>query len=412
MPIYLRITIAGKRAEISTGRNCEPGRWNSSAGRAAGTREAVVSLNVYLDTLQARVQEAHRQLLEAGQEVTAENVKIRFSGKQEKVRTLLEELREHNHRMEALVGAEYSSATLKGYRTSLGHTEGFIQFKYGTQDIPLRQVDHAFVTDYDFYLRSVCRCSASSAAKYLKHLKKITRTCLAHGWIERDPFLHYKAKVKPVERVFLSEEELEKIAAKELVTERLSQVRDIFLFSCYTGLAYADVQQLKRSDIGKGVDGEQWVFKQRQKTDTPSRIPLLPAALAILERYRQHPQCLYKDRLLPVLSNQKMNAYLREIMDVCGITKPVTFHTARHTFATTVTLLNGVPMESVSKMLGHTSIKTTQHYAKVLDQKVSEDMGMLKSKFRSVPAEENMCCTKSFEVKGLTFISTTRIHQK
>ncbi|MCC9138880.1 site-specific integrase [Pontibacter silvestris] len=386
VPIYLRITVSGKRAEISTGRECEPRRWNASSSRVSGTKETVISLNAYLDTLQAQVYEAHRLLLEAGEHVTAESVKARFCGKEEAPRTLVAELEEHNRRMEALIGTEFTGATLKGYRTSLAHTKGFLEWKYSTVDIDLRKVDHGFVSDYDFYLRSVCKCSGNSVAKYIKHLKKVIRRCLAHGWIERDPFLHYKAKLRQVERVFLLEEELEKIAGKELVTERLSQVRDIFLFSCFTGLAYVDVQQLRRSDICKGVDGEQWIFKNRQKTHTPSRIPLVPTALAILDRYQEHPQCLNKDRLLPVLSNQKMNAYLKEIMDVCGIVKPVTFHTARHTFATTVTLLNGVPMESVSKMLGHTSIKTTQHYAKVLDIKVSQDMMLIRSKYRADPS--------------------------
>jgi len=382
VPIYLRITVAGKRAEVSTGRECEPKRWISSSGRSSGTKETVISLNAYLDTLQAKAYEAHRLLLEAGESITAESLKLRFIGKEEEVRTLVKQLEEHNRRMEALIGLEFSPGTLKGYKTSLSHSKGFIKWKYGAGDIDLRKVDNSFVTDYDFYLKSVCKCSTNSVAKYIKHLKKVVRTCLTHGWIEKDPFLHYKAKVKQVERAFLSEEELYRIARKEFVTERLSQVRDIFLFSCFTGLAYIDVQKLKLSDVRKGVDGEQWVFKHRQKTDTPSRIPLLPSALVILDRYRESPQCLHKGQLLPVLSNQKMNAYLKEIADVCGITKPITFHTARHTFATTVTLLNGVPMESVSKMLGHTSIKTTQHYAKVLDIKVSRDMNSIRCKFK------------------------------
>ncbi|MDX5420130.1 MAG: site-specific integrase [Hymenobacteraceae bacterium] len=159
-------------------------------------------------------------------------------------------------------------------------------------------------------------------------------------------------------------------------------MRDIFLFSCFTGLAYVDVQQLRHTDIGRGIDGEQWIFKNRQKTEAPSRIPLLPAALQVIDRYRQHPQCLHDGRVLPVLSNQKMNAYLKEIADLCGIRKPMTFHTARHTFATTVTMLNGVPMESVSKLLGHTNLKTTQHYAKILDIKVGEDMQRLRERMK------------------------------
>jgi integrase len=176
---------------------------------------------------------------------------------------------------------------------------------------------------------------------------------------------------------------LETMAQKTFVSTRLEQVRDIFLFSCYTGLAYIDVQKLKSSEIVSGHDGEQWIFTSRQKTDTPSRIPLMPYALGVIEKYRDHPQCEIEGRLLPILTNQKMNAYLKEIADLCGIDKDLTFHIARHTFATTVTLLNGVPIESVSKMLGHTNIKTTQHYARILDLKVGEDMGVLRKKLQT-----------------------------
>lgn len=308
VPIYLRITVAGKRAEISTGRECEPRRWSPAAGRSTGNKEAVLSLNSYLDTLQAKVHEAHHQLLDAGEPVSSERIKAKYLGKQEKERKLLEEMQEHNRRMEFLVGKEYTPSTLKGHKTSLGHTRDFIKWKYSTGDIDIRKVDHAFVTDYDFYLRSICSCSNNSTLKYIKQFKKVIRQCLHQGWIERDPFLYYKAKVKQIERVYLSEEELEKIAAKELVTERLSQVRDIFLFCCFTGLAYADVQRLSRSDVLKGVDGEDWVFIKRQKTDIPTRTPLLPSAKVLLDRYKEHSQCLYNNRLLPVLSNQKMNA--------------------------------------------------------------------------------------------------------
>ncbi|HEX7847454.1 MAG TPA: site-specific integrase, partial [Chitinophagaceae bacterium] len=195
-----------------------------------------------------------------------------------------------------------------------------------------------------------------------------------------NPFLNYK--IKKVDRPFLSKEELEAMADKQFVSNRLEQVRDIFLFSCYTGLAYIDVQMLKRSEIVKGFDGEQWIFTSRQKTDTPSRIPLLPYALSVIDKYKEHPQCESEDRVLPILSNQKMNAYLKEIADLCGINKDLTFHIARYTFATTVTLLNGVPIESVSKMLGHTNIKTTQHYARILDLKVGEAMGALRKKLQ------------------------------
>lgn len=380
--VYLRITVDGKRAELSTSRECEPSRWNSKGGKASGTRESSKSLNCYLDTLKAKVFEAHRQLLVSGLPVTAECLKARLTGKPDKGKMLIDVFKEHNNRIKAMVGEEFAPGTLDRYKTSLKHTVDFMEWKYGVGDMDVMKIDHAFVTDYEFYLRSVRKCSNNTAVKYIKNFGKIIRICLANGWLKTSPFLNYKAKIRQVDRVFLTEEELERIASKEFATERLEQVRDIFLFSCFTGLAYVDVAGLKATNIVLGIDGEKWVFKHRQKTDTPSRIPLLPAAAAILEKYKRHMQCLAEGKMLPVRSNQKMNAYLKEIADLCGISKPLTFHIARHTFATTVTLLNGVPMESVSKMLGHTNLKTTQHYAKILDIKVSEDMKVLKEKLK------------------------------
>jgi site-specific recombinase XerD len=206
---------------------------------------------------------------------------------------------------------------------------------------------------------------------------------LANGWLTKDPFANYKSKVKEVTREFLTELEIQSLMEKEFVSERLELVRDIFVFSCFTGLAYIDVKQLSNDNIVLGIDGDKWINKNRQKTDTNSKIPLLPTAQYILDKYVNHPVCKNEEKLLPIFSNQKMNAYLKEIATVCGINKELTFHIARHTFATTVTLSNGVPIETVSKMLGHTNLKTTQHYAKILDKKISEDMQILKAKFNA-----------------------------
>jgi integrase len=187
--------------------------------------------------------------------------------------------------------------------------------------------------------------------------------------------------MKEVERDLLTEEELNRIYNKRFSSERLTLVKDIFIFSCYTGLAYVDVKGLKKDHIAIGIDGEKWIFKNRQKTDTKSKIPVLPIAQEIIQKYENHPRCLNEDAILPILTNQKMNSYLKEIGDLCDISKEITFHMARHTFATSVTLTNGVPIETVSKMLGHKNIQTTQHYAKILDKKVSEDMQVLRKKF-------------------------------
>ena len=214
--------------------------------------------------------------------------------------------------------------------------------------------------------------------KYLTNFKKIVTICIKKGWLVRDPFSNFQISLRKVNREALTPVELQNISNKDLGNPRLEHVRDIFIFCCYTGLAYADVYKLKRSEIIGGVDGEKWLSIKRQKTDAPSRIPILPMAQIVFDKYACHPECIAKDKVLPVLSNQKMNSYLKEIGDVCRINKPITFHLARHTFAMTVTLTNGVPIESVSKMLGHRNIKTTQHYAKIVDKKISDDMARLR----------------------------------
>jgi len=247
--------------------------------------------------------------------------------------------------MAALVGKEYAKGTLGRYEVSLKHTRDFLVWKYQLQDIDIIKIDHDFIANYDFYLRSERKCANNSAVKYIRNFKKIIRICLASGWLNKDPFINYKAKIRQIDRSFLSQDELSVMAGKILETDRLNQARDIFLFSCYTGLAYADVYKLKNSEIVTGLDGGMWIYTKRQKTDTPTRVPLLQAALALLEKYANHPVCQTKGKALPVFSNQKMNAYLKEIASVCCINKELTFHIARHTFATTVTLSNGVSIE-------------------------------------------------------------------
>lgn len=297
---------------------------------------------------------------------------------------IIEVFKDHNKKVATLVGSEYAAGTYIRYKASLKHTEDYLRWQYKVSDIDIQKIDHGFITNYEFYLRSERKCANNSAFKYIKNFKKVVGICIASGWLTKDPFINYKIRIKQVDRTFLNQEEIQAMADKAFSTERLNQVRDIFLFCCFTGLAYADVNKLKSSEIVKGLDGEMWIYTKRKKTDTPSRIPLLPSALNLLDRYTENPVCCNTGKVLPVASNQKMNAYLKEIAGLCGIDKPLTFHIARHRFATTVTLSNGVPIESVSKMLGHTNIKTTQHYAKILDLKVSQDMAMLKNKYAGI----------------------------
>ena len=380
MPVYIRITVEGQSKEMATSRKSDPKLWDQKSERANGKGEFIKELNNHLTTLKVKVFEARLSLIENNKPVTAESIKNLLTGKVEKAKMVLEVFEYHNQQMASLVNSEYSPTTLKRYKTSLGHTRSFIKWKYDAEDFEINKLDFEFISEYEFWLKSVRKCNHNSAMKYIRNFRKIINGCVRRGWLTKDPFIGFKMSLRQVEIIPLSQVDLQALENKKFECGRLDQVKDIFLFCCFTGLAYVDIQKLKRSEIGLGIDGENWIFTNRQKTETPSRIPLLPQATIIMEKYKDHVQCLNEDRLLPVLSNQKMNAYLKEIAEVCNIKKNLTFHIARHTFATTVTLSNGVPIETVSKMLGHKNLRTTQHYAKILDRKVSDDMKMLKEK--------------------------------
>lgn len=385
IPIYQRITINGVRIELSTSRFVEESKWNTSAGKMKGNSEEARLINSHLDLLKTKVYETEKHLLNNNVEINAQNFKNKLLGIEEKQRKLISIFELHNKRMEELIGKEFSINTFKKYETTLSHTKEFLKYQYSINEVAMTQINIAFLNDFDFYLRTIKNCNNNSTVKYIRNFGKIVKQCYINGWIEKDPYLNYKGKVKEVERVFLSQEDIETLINKDIKIQRLDLVRDMFLFSCFSGLAYIDVFNLKKSNIVIGIDGDKWISTHRQKTDGASKIPILPVTQMIIEKYENHPQSINQEKLLPILSNQKMNAYLKELADICNIDKELTYHIARHTFATTVTLTNGVPIESVSKMLGHKNLRTTQHYAKVLDRKVSDDMQILKQKFNLVP---------------------------
>jgi site-specific recombinase XerD len=385
VPLYMRVTIDGGRFECATGRTVKPEEWSRHPEGVTGKSREAKLTNDVLTTFKAKAYEIHKRLIQFDLPMNIEEFVNLWKGKAsiQKSIMLCEVFEDHNSQVHQLIGIEYSPATAKRYRTSLRHTKNFLKQKYNLEDIPIRKLDYKFITDYEFWLKVTRKCNHNSAIKYLTNFRKIVHICVKNGWLERDPFAGFKMAKKEVERPFLSQEELHALAKRKFEMDRLSQVRDIFLFCCYTGLAYVDIQKLTPDEIVTGHDGEKWVFTKREKTETPSGIPLLPPALEILDRYKKHPECVIRNKVLPVPTNQKMNAYLKEIADVCGIKKYLTTHLgARHTFATTVTLTNGVPIETVSKMLGHRNLRTTQHYAKILDLKVGEDMKALREKMK------------------------------
>lgn len=378
--IYLRITIDGARTEISTQRQCDPTKWSSDSGRIIGKNEETRIFNKYLETIEYRIYEIHKEFIASGVEITGEMIKSKYFGKSDKPRMLMEIYEQHNKQFAELVGKQFSEGTLKRFKTCAKSLYDFLKWKYKANDFDIKSLNFEFINDYEFYLKTVQNCSHNTTMGYIKKLKKIVRQCVAKDWLMKDPFMSFKITLFETHRTILSDEELQIISLKAFSTQRLQLVRDIFLFACYTGLAYADVRKLTLSNIVTGIDGEKWIFTTRTKTDIDSRIPLLPIPLKIIEKYRNHPKGNNAFKILPILSNQRMNSYLKELADICGFKKELTFHCARHTFATTVTLNKGVPIESVGKMLGQKNLRTTQIYAKVMDVKVSNDMMLLRAK--------------------------------
>lgn len=381
-PLYLRITVDGKRCELSVRRKVDLSKWDSTKeilqGKTAATRE----LNIHMANIRTKLFKLYDKLQDENRHITAALLKEAYLGKKKLEKMVLELFQEHNAEVEALIGKDFAAGTAERYKTSKKHVASFIQREYRKDDIPIKEVNHKFITGFEYYLKSVRKCGHNTAIKYVVNFKKIIRIAYANDWIAKDPFIKWKVRLKTVEREFLTSEEIQLLLDTELHTPRLEHVRDIFVFCCFTGLAYADVKKLSGDDINIGIDGEKWINTARTKTTTKANIPILATAQMILDKYVGSPY-LVNDRLLPVLTNQKMNAYLKEIAHLGGIKKNLTTHLARHTFATTVTLTNGVSIESVSKMLGHRNIRTTQHYAKILNRRVSDDMQMLREKLRS-----------------------------
>lgn len=381
-PIYVRVTVDARRVEISLKRYVNPKEWNGKKGMARGSRNDIKSLNHYLEEVRSNLVACYQEMQIQKQLITADGIKNKFLGTNQKDHTLCKLINYHNTQMKDSL----AWGTLKNYFTTQKYIQMFLKEKRNTSDVFLSELTYKFITDFEFFLRNYRPIdhhkplANNGVMKHIERFRKVINLAVKLEWLDKDPFAQYKQKFEKVEREFLTKEELQKIEFRDFKVVRLQLIRDLFIFSCYTGLAYIDVMQLTPSNITVGIDGDYWLITSRQKTSNPVRVPLLPKALELIERYKGHPRALASATLFPTISNQKLNSYLKEVADLCGIHKNLTFHLARHTFATTVTLTNGVPIESVSKMLGHSTITTTQIYAKVIEKKLSEDMKNLREK--------------------------------
>jgi len=381
-PIYARITVDGRRIEMSLKQWIKPMEWNTNKGMARGSREEIKSLNHYLEEVRTRLVESYQEMQLQQMQITADAIKSMFLGTNQKEMTLCKLMDYHNETSKEIL----TWGTLKNYFTTQKYVKRFLKKHLGTTDMFLSRLSYKFITEFEFYLRKYKPkdhhkpMSNNGVMKHMERLRKMVTMAVKMEWLEKDPFEKYQMRFTKVERGYLTESELETIENTEMKNGSLLWVRDLFVFSCYTGLAYIDVKNLRPDNITLGIDGEKWLSTRRQKTDLPVRVPLLFKAWQLIEKYQNHPRAIQKGTVFPVFSNQKTNSYLKEIAVLCGIQKNLTFHLARHTFATTVTLCNGVPMETVSKMLGHSKITTTQIYAKVVERKVSEDMNILRTK--------------------------------
>lgn len=383
-PLYMRIYVNGSRSVIPSPFKIDEKSWDNKNQKMKTGKPDAILINAYLDETKSKLQRLFVLSVASGELINARELKNRFQGKKEEnpeYKSICDAFDYHNRKMDEKVQiGKITRKTLLRYKSTKEKVKKFMKRQYRVEDMPLKDIRLSFITEFDHYLATVEKLQSNTAHKIIKIVKKIMNQAVALDWIPSNPLNQFKCTYKNPERIVLTQAELDTLMKKKLSTKRLDEVRDMFIFQCYTGFAYTDLYNFTRNDISIGIDGEYWLTAYRQKTGTKENVPLLPVAMEIIEKYKDHPYCLENDKLLPVNSNQRYNAYLAELADLCGIKKKITTHIARHTFATTVTLSNGVPIETVSRMLGHTRLATTQIYAKVLEKKVSEDMMALREK--------------------------------
>lgn len=395
--LYARINVNQKRVNISLKRKISIRIWNPLLKKAKGNSAEAQQINQYLTQVDSQLFQIYQDLKYRNQLITAHLIKSIFLGESENHKTLKELIEYHSNKIKNTL----ASGTIKNFGITENYVSKFLEQKRNTTDIYLYQLDYKFICDFENYLHSYWpkghpkAMGQNTVMKHIQRLRKIVTLAYHLEWLQKDPFIRWKPTFEKTERQFLSANELSNIETYILPLERLERVRDLFVFSCYTGISYSDIMKLTKNNIHIGIDGNNWIITKRIKTKTPVKVPILEKAQELIDKYKNHPITQISNTLFPTITNEKLNSYLKEVANFCGIKKNLTFHMARHTFATTVTLTNGVPIETVSKLLGHTKLTTTQIYARVIEQKVSEDMSVLKQILNNKKTTKNIINIKS-----------------
>ncbi len=373
VPLVCRITYLGKRKPFATGLFINPNNWDSNLQLSKPPNEVNNQINTQLSLIKQEINQAFLFLQVQKEQFDVDDIYLKYKGEDVKqAKTLMEVFTLHNKKMESLIGIEYTKSTYSKFSEAKQHTEDFLFYQFKKRNILLEEISLKFLQDFDYYLKTKKSFKQITINKSIQRVRKIIKLAIAEGFLFTDPFLLYKPKKVINNVTYLTTDELFELENHIFSQPRLDQVRDMFVFCCYTGLPYQEMSILTHKHIIKGFDGNEWIKMFRQKTKKEISIPLLSKSTNIIEKYLG--LCV-NDLLLPVISNQKFNSYIKEIAEIIGIEKKLTHHIARKTFATTVLLYNDVPMEIVSELLGHSKISTTQdHYAKVVQKKVSEQM--------------------------------------
>lgn len=383
--LQMRVTINGQRKDIYLPRKIVPKYWDQKKEKATGKDPISAEINKYISSCKARIYEILRKLEDDGIPANVGLVKDMFSGKESKVskcHMFCEEFEAEIKRMESLIDIEIEKITVGRYKLCLKYFKEMYARESRQPDLPLKDVSNAMIKRLDTFLKVDKELSQNTVIRYMKCFKKIINIGLNNGWITRNPFFGIKQKETPVHKDTLTVNEITRIYEKEFETEALNRCRDVFVFQCFTGLAFIDVHDLYKEHIFEDDKGNKWIRKARQKTDIEAFIPLLETPLAILKKYEQHPRCIKTGRLLPVDVNQRLNSCLKEIAAICGINKKLTTHTARHTFATLL-VAHHAALKNVAKLMGHASTRMTERYAQPQVESLMNDMQEMNSMFAS-----------------------------